>query len=279
MSSYIKTALLFGILTVLLVLIGRAIGGTGGMTLFLIISLVINFASYFFSDKIALSMAHAQAVSEQEAPQLYSIIRELTQKDNIPMPKIYITPDMQPNAFATGRNPKHASVAVTQGILKVLNVDQLKGVLAHEISHVKNRDILIATIAAVLAGVITYVAQLGMFMGGGNNRENSNPISGLLLIIVAPIAATLIQLAISRQREYAADLSGAELTRKPEDLATALETIETNVQRIPMQVNQSISSLYIANPFGGRNLAGLFSTHPSTADRIARLMELEEKLK
>lgn len=277
MSSLIKTILLFTFLTLLLVFIGRLIGGTGGMLFFLFIATIINGISYFFSDKIALSMSHAQPIKESDDPKLFSIIRDLAQRADMPMPRVYMTPDMQPNAFATGRSPKHAAVAVTRGIMQILTYDELKGVLAHEMSHVRNRDVLIATIAAVLVGVISFIAQMAGFFGGGD-RENSNPFAGLIMLILAPLGATLIQLAISRQREYQADASGAHLIHDPMELATALQKIEYGVKTTPMDVNQSLSSLYIANPFSGNLISSLFSTHPPMDKRIERLRLMKGKV-
>lgn len=273
-SSIFKTGLLFALLTALLVFVGYLVGGTNGAYLFLGIGIVINLVSFWFSDKIALAMNGAKEVSESQAPQLYADIRELTAKMGLPMPRIYISPAQQPNAFATGRDPHHAAVCVTQGILQVLNNDELRGVLAHELSHVKNRDVLTATIAAVIGGTISGLAQIGYFFGTGSNNRRS-VLGDLLLIILAPLAAGLIQMAISRTREFEADRSGALVTGKPQDLAEALIKIHQIGRQIPLNVNPAFSSLYIAAPFSRRSFANLFSTHPSLEDRVAKLMELK----
>ncbi|MEI7603958.1 MAG: zinc metalloprotease HtpX [bacterium] len=271
--SYFKIALLFGVLSALLVAIGYLVMGRTGAIIFFVISLVMNLTSYWFSDKIALSMSGAQPLDESQAPEIYSDIRELTQKMNIPMPRVYMSPEMQPNAFATGRNPKHSAVCLTQGIVSMLNRDELRGVIAHELSHVKNYDVLIATVAAVFASAISNIANIGLFFGGGDN-EDRNPIASILLIIIAPIAAMMIQMAISRSREFVADATGAEFTGRPRDLANALIKIDNAAHQIPMNVNPAVASLYIGNPFAGQNISSLFSTHPKTADRVAKLMEI-----
>lgn len=276
----LKTAVLMTVLTVILVLIGEWIGGISGMLWFLLLGVVMNGVSYFFSDRIALAMAHAQPVSEQEAPQLYAIVRDLCERANLPMPRIYITPDPQPNAFATGRNPNHAAVACTQGILQMLEPWELEGVLAHEISHVRNRDILISSIAAVLAGAITSIARILQFgwLFGGNDDERDNPLAlvgQLMMIILAPIAAALVQLSISRSREFAADASGAKLLGTGEPLARALEKIDSAAQRVPSySASPSTAHLYIVNPLKARDWTTLFSTHPPTAERIRRLLAM-----
>ena len=275
-----KTFVLLAALGGLLIGIGSIFGRVGA-----IIDLAIGVAlvgfSYWFSDKIAIKSARAVPVSEQEMPEYYRIVRELTQADNIPMPKLYVTPDAQPNAFATGRSPDHAAVAVTQGILNILSWDELQGVLAHEISHVKNRDILIGSVAAAVAMGITFVARIAMwgsiFGGGGDDDNGGNIIAILALAILAPIAAALLQMALSRSREYEADRSGARLIHDGEPLARALEKLEQGVRAIPMNVEPAQASKYIVNPLTGRKVqfANLFSTHPPLEDRIARLRARE----
>jgi heat shock protein HtpX len=244
-----------------------------------VLALVMVGGSYWFSDKLAVKAAGAQPVTEEQAPELYAIVRELAQRDNVPMPKIYISPAQQPNAFATGRSPDHAVVAVTQGILGVLDRDELRGVLAHEMSHVKNRDILIGSVAAALAMAVTFLARFAMFGalfgggGGGGGRRNDNAFGAIALMILAPIAAVLIQMSISRSREYEADHSGAELIGDGEPLARALEKIEAYAKQVPMNVDPAQATAYIINPLTGREVsfANMFRTHPPTADRIARL--------
>ena len=276
MANNLKTVLLLGLLTGIILYIG-SFWGESGLTIALIMSIVMNFASYFFSDKIALSMYHAQPVTREQAPQIYRIMEFLCSRNGIPMPKIYIIPEESPNAFATGRNPQHASVAVTQGALSLLNEDELTGVLAHEISHVKNRDILISSVAATLAGVIMWIANMARFaafFGGGRDRddEGGGAIAGLVTIIVAPIAAMLIQMWISRTREYQADASGAEAAGNPNGLASALQKLENYSKRIPMEASPSTAHMFIMHPFSGRSLMNLFSTHPPTQKRIERLL-------
>ncbi|NYE57473.1 zinc metalloprotease HtpX [Carboxydothermus ferrireducens] len=276
MTNTIKTWLLMGVLTVLLVLLGRVIGGTTGAFTFFLIALAMNFISYYFSDTLVIKMTGSYPVSEAEAPELYSIVRNLSLKAGIPMPKIYITPSPQPNAFATGRNPEHAAVAVTEGLLNLLNRQEIEGVLAHEIAHIKNRDILIGTIAAAMAGAISMLADVfrwGLFFGGGRDDDN-NPgglIADLILLILAPIAALLVQLAISRSREYLADETGAKLAGSPVGLAEALKKLHAYSLRIPMEVSPAASHMFIVNPLNGRALMALFSTHPPIEDRIERL--------
>lgn len=278
MANNIKTVLLLGLLTGIILVIGQSFGGRSGLTIALVLCIIMNFSSYFFSDKIALSMYHAQPVTQVEAPQIYRIMEFLCAQDNTPMPKIFIIPDESPNAFATGRNPQHASIAVTQGALKLLNEAELTGVLAHELSHVKNRDILISSVAATLAGVIMWVASMARFaaiFGGGRDRDDEGgggALGFLVTLIVAPIAAMLIQMWISRTREYQADASGAETAGSPNGLASALQKLENYSKRIPMEASQSTAHMFIVHPFSGRSLMNLFSTHPSTQERIKRLM-------
>jgi heat shock protein HtpX len=280
-KNIFKTFVLLAALGGLLIGVG-SIFGRGGAIIGLAIGLVFVGFSYWFSDKLAIKSARAVPVSEQEMPEYYRIVRELTQADNIPMPKLYVTPDAQPNAFATGRSPDHAAVAVTQGILNILSWDELQGVLAHEISHVKNRDILIGSVAAAVAMGITFVARIAMwgslFGGGGGDDDNGgNIIAILALAILAPIAAVLLQMALSRSREYDADRSGARLIHDGEPLARALEKLEQGVRAIPMNVEPAQASKYIVNPLTGRKVqfANLFSTHPPLEDRIARLRARE----
>ncbi len=275
----LKTAALLGGMTALVLGIGHYFGGQQGMVYAFVIAAIMNFVSYWFSDKIVLAMYRAKPVERNEAPDLYVILEELTSRANIPMPRLYIIPTEAPNAFATGRNPQHAAVAVTEGILRLLNRDELKGVLAHELSHVTNRDILISSVAATLAGAIMMlarIAQFGMWFGGYGTRDErrgGNPIGLLLMLIVAPIAAMLIQLAISRSREYAADESGARLVGHGAGLAGALQKLQIASQHRPMIANPATAHLFIMKPFTGQALAELFSTHPPTEKRIERLKE------
>jgi heat shock protein HtpX len=278
-KNVFKTYILLAALGALLIGIGAIFGRTGAI-IGLIIGLVFVGASYWFSDKLAIKSARAEPVSEQEMPDYYRIVRELTQADNIPMPQLYVSPDAQPNAFATGRNPNHAAVAVTRGILNVLSWDELQGVLAHEISHVKNRDILIGSVAAAVAMGITFVARIalwGSFFGGSDEDSGGNFIAILALAILAPVAAGLLQMALSRSREFEADRSGARLLHDGEPLARALEKIEASVRAIPMDVDPVQAQKYIVNPLTGRKIqfANLFTTHPPTAERIARLRQRE----
>ncbi|MER3428033.1 MAG: zinc metalloprotease HtpX [Pyrinomonas sp.] len=275
----LKTALLLGALTALLVLLGGAIGGQSGMIFGFVLAIAMNFGSYWFSDRIALRMAGAHEVSEQEAPELHQMVATLAREAGLPKPRVAIIEADAPNAFATGRNPQHAVVAVTTGIMRILNQRELAAVIAHELGHIRNRDILISAVAATLAGAITLIAQMGqwamIFGGYGRNDERDNGIAGalgaLLMLILAPIAATLIQLAISRSREFGADRTGAEIVRDPEALASALEKLEAYSRRIPLPVNPAASHMFIVRPFTGATLQKLFSTHPPTEERIARL--------
>ena len=275
-----KTFVLLAGLGGLLVLIGGALFKGAGAIIGLVIGLVFVGASYWFSDKIAIAAARAQPVSEREAPGLYRMVRELTLAYNMPMPRLYVTADMQPNAFATGRNEKHAAVAVTQGITQLLDERELRAVLAHELSHVKNRDILIGSVAAAIAMGITFVARMvmfgAMFGGSSNDDEGMNPLGLLALAILAPLAAALLQMAVSRSREFEADADGAHLLGEGETLARALEKIHVGTQQMPRNVDPAHATLYIANPLGGRRVsfANLFSTHPPVEERIARLRSL-----
>lgn len=275
----LKALTLMGLLTVLLVVIGSAVGGPRGAGTFFIIALGMNLFSYFFSDKMAIAMTRSQPVSEQQAPELYEVVRRLTQRAGLPMPRIYITPSEQPNAFATGRNPQHAAVAVTNGLLHLCNREELEGVLGHELAHVRNRDILISTIAAALAGAITWIGNMlqwgAMFGGIGRDNEDNQGALGLAgtlaMAIIAPLAATLIQLAISRSREYQADQVGARIAGSSEGLANALLKLERGARYAPMEVNPATSHLFIVNPLSGQSLMKLFSTHPPIEERVKRL--------
>jgi heat shock protein HtpX len=278
MSNIFKTTLLLTVMTLLLMVAGRAFGGQRGMLLALGIAAVMNFVSYFFSDKIALATYRAQQVSREDLPRVYNIVERLSQKVGLPVPKVYVIPTDSPNAFATGRNPQHASVAVTQGILGLLNDEELEGVLAHELGHVRNRDILISSIAATLAGAITYLASIakwGMIFGGmGGDRDDrrGGGIGALIMIFLAPFAAMLIQLAVSRSREYGADDTGAHWTGNPYALASALAKIDAYARRAPLVATPSTAHLFIIQPLlGGMSFGNLFSTHPPTAKRIERL--------
>jgi heat shock protein HtpX len=277
MGNTFKTAFLLTLLTLLLMFIGRFFGGQNGMLLALAFAAVMNFVSYFYSDKIALAMYRAQPVTREELPRASAAVERLTQKIGIPMPKIYVIPNESPNAFATGRNPQHASVAVTQGILNLLNDEELEGVLAHELGHVNNRDILISSVAATIAGAITMLASMGRFamifggMGGDRDDRRGGGIGALLMLILAPIAASLIQLWVSRTREYDADATGAHFTGNPYALASALAKLDAYSRRLPMQASPSTAHLFIIQPFLGMNFGSLFSTHPPIAKRIERL--------
>ncbi len=279
MSNVFKTTLLLTVMTLLLMLAGRAFGGQNGMLIALAGAAVMNFVAYFFSDKIALATYRAQPVSREDLPRVYNIVERLAQKVGLPMPKVYLIPTDSPNAFATGRNPNHASVAVTQGILGLLNDEELEGVLAHELGHVRNRDILISSIAATLAGAITWLASIakwGMIFGGmrgeREDRGGGSGIAAIAMIILAPFAAVLIQLAVSRSREYGADDTGAHWTGNPYALASALSKIENYSRRLPLVASPSTAHLFIIAPFlGGMSFGNLFSTHPPTAKRIERL--------
>src|SRR5437763_5458593 len=279
MANGLKTALLLGLLTGLFLFLGDDYGGQNGLTIALIVSALMNFVSYFFSDKIALAMYRAQPVTRDQLPRVYSVVERLTGRIGLPMPKIYVIPTESPNAFATGRNPQHASVAVTHGILQLLDDEELEGVLAHELGHVKNRDILTSSIAATLAGAITMIARMGYVAslfggyGGRDSRERGGGgIGALLMIILAPIAATLIQLAVSRSREYEADATGAHTTGNPYALARALQKLEDYSKRLPLQASPSTAHLFIIAPLVGGGFGSLFSTHPPTRERIRRLI-------
>jgi heat shock protein HtpX len=284
MTNNLKTALLLGLLGGIFVALGYALGGGSGATFALIFAVIFNFGVYFYSDKLALRAARARAVEEHEMPEVYAMVRSLAQRENMPMPRIYFIESMQPNAFATGRNPKHAAVAVTRGILQMMNPAELEGVLAHELAHVRNRDILIATIAATIGAALSFLARMWFWGGMGRRRDDNSGVSliiGLAAMILAPLAAAVIQMAISRSREYQADRSGAETTGSPMALASALAKLEQG-SRVPMNVDPAVSQLFIADPlkaFGGRGRGGgfakMFSTHPPISERIDRLEKMQ----
>ena len=272
----VKTFILMAALTALFMVGGQALAGQQGMSVALVMALALNFFSYWFSDKLALAMNGARQVSPEEAPELHQLVEQLARQAGLPKPKVYLVSNPTPNAFATGRNPRHAAVAVTTGLLELLDRNEVAGVLAHELGHVKNRDILIGSVAAVLAGAISYLAtmaQWAMLFGGGrsSDEEGGNPLAALVMIIVAPIAAALIQMAISRGREYLADEAGAKISGQPRSLASALEKLTAYNRQMPMQVNPASAQMYIVNPLRGGQLANLFSTHPPMEERIRRL--------
>lgn len=273
----LKTMVLMVTLTLMLVGFGAILGGRSGMTIALAMAIAMNFFSYWFSDKIVLRMYGAQEVSEAEAPELHATVRELALEAGLPMPRVYIIDEDQPNAFATGRNPEHSAVAVTTGILRILSPTELKGVLAHELAHIRNRDILIGSIAATIAGAISYLAQMAqwaMIFGGrasDDEEGGSHPVAAIVMMIVAPIAALLVQMAISRSREYGADETGARICGRPLALANALRKLHMASQQIPMDANPATSHMFIVNPLSGGGIAKLFSTHPPIEERIARL--------
>ncbi len=267
----VKTFLLLSLLTLLAIGVGDYFGGQNGMILGFLFAAITNFIAYFFSDKIALAMYRAQPVTREQLPRIYSVVERLTQKANLPMPKLYVIPTDSPNAFATGRNPQHASVAVTQGILGLLDDDELEGVLAHELGHVRNRDILTSSIAATLAGAITILARSAMWFGLGGDRNDRDRGGGILMLILAPLAAMLIQLWVSRTREYEADATGAGITHNPEALARALQKLDAYSKRVPMVASPSTAHLFIIQPLMGMNFGSLFSTHPPISKRIERL--------
>lgn len=282
MKNTLKTFILLAGLTALLMGIGSAVGGRNGLMIALIFAGLMNFVGYWFSDKIALSMSGAKAVSESEAPDLYRMVRELCRRAELPLPRLYVIPSATPNAFATGRNPQHSAVAVTSGIMNILNRDELEGVVAHELAHIKNRDILISSVAAMIAGAISQLAHMAQWamMFGGMSRDRDEDsgggsfLGGLAMMIVGPIAAMLIQMAISRSREYQADAVGAQICGRPLSLANALHKLENGNHRFPMEVNPAQAQMYIVNPLRAGGLANLFSTHPPMAERVKRLQDL-----
>lgn len=271
----LKTMVLMVTLTLMLVFIGGALGGRSGMTFALIMAFAMNFITYWFSDKIVLKMYGAKQVSEADAPELYGMVRRLATRAELPMPKVYIMDKDQPNAFATGRNPKNGAVAVTTGIMRILSREELEGVIAHELAHIKHRDILVGTIAATIAGAISYLAQMAqwamIFGGRSDDREGGNPIAALMMMIVGPIAAMMVQMAISRSREYGADAGGAKIAGNPTYLANALRKLNMASKKIPMDANPATSHMFIVNPLSGGSLLKLFSTHPPIEERVARL--------
>jgi len=274
----LKAWMLMGLLSVLLVFMGSALGGESGAFLFFLIAMGLNFFGYFKSDKIAIKMTKSYPVSEAEVPELYDIVKRLSQRARIPMPKLYVTPSDQPNAFATGRNPSHAAVAVTEGLMRLLNRSEVEGVLAHELAHIKNRDVLVGTIAAALAGAITMIANVfqwaAIFGMGGDDEDGGGMVGGLIMAFLAPIAAMVIQMAISRSREYMADSTGAQIAGAPEGLASALLKLQSAAHRIPMKTNPASSHLFIVNPLSGASMAKLFSTHPPIEERVEKLRSM-----
>jgi len=273
----LRTTILLATLSGLFVAIGFLIGGSSTALLFLFFAALMNMGSYFFSDKLALAMSGAKPISESDAPRLYQIIRELCTRADLPMPRVYMIPVDQPNAFATGRNPKHSAVAVTRGIMQLLSEDELRGVLGHELAHVKHRDILITSVAATIGAAITYLGYMLLWFGD-DNESPLGIVGALAMVLLAPLAATIIQLSISRQREFAADAGGAELTGNPESLASALLRLEEGAKAMPMQVNQAAEPLYIVKPFSGKGFANLFSTHPPIDERVRRLRQMRPSL-
>ena len=277
MFNWVKTAMLMAAITALFGAIGASMGGKSGMLLALGFAAVSNFFAYWFSDKMVLRMYNAQEVDESSAPQFYRMVRELAERAQLPMPRVYLIEEDAPNAFATGRNPEHAAVAATTGILRVLSARELRGVMAHVLSHVKNRDILISTISATMAGAIAALANFALFFGGRDSSGRSNPIAGILVALLAPMAAALIQMAISRAREFEADRGGAEISGDPHALASALDKIHRYAQGIPLETAErhpETAQMMIMNPLSGGGLRGLFSTHPATEERIRRLMAM-----
>jgi len=282
MGNTVKTALLLGALTGLLMLVGGLIGGNGGVLIAFILAVILNFGSYWFSDKIVLKMYKAQEVSESSAPDLHAIVRNLAMKASLPMPRVFIIPEETPNAFATGRNENHSVVAVTEGIMRILTREELEGVIAHELSHIKNKDMLISSIAATIAGAISMLATMAQWaaiFGGGRSSDEDNGGGGIIgliaMAIFAPLAAAVIQMAISRSREYLADAGGANITKNPYGLASALEKLTKASQIIPMNAKPSTAHLFIVNPLSGKAFMNLFSTHPPLEERIARLRSMK----
>jgi heat shock protein HtpX len=278
MFNWVKTAMLMAAITALFVVIGGVIGGSKGMMLALAVALAMNFFSYWFSDKLVLKMYNAQEVDENSAPQFYRMIRELATRAQLPMPRVYLISEDAPNAFATGRNPEHAAVAATTGILRTLSERELRGVMAHELAHVKHRDILISTISATMAGAISALANFAMFFGGRDaDGRRGNPIASIAVALLAPIAGALIQMAISRAREFEADRGGAQISGDPQALASALEKIHAFARGVPFptaEQHPATAQMMIMNPLSGGGMASLFSTHPATEERVARLMEM-----
>jgi heat shock protein HtpX len=277
-GATLRTTILLATLSGLFVVIGFMIGGQSTALLFLGMAALMNMGAYFFSDKMALKMSGAKPVSEDEAPKLYQSMRELTTRAGLPMPRLYVIPQDQPNAFATGRNPEHSAVAVTRGILSLLSEEELRGVLAHELAHIRHRDILIQSVAATIGAAITYLGYMLLWFGGDSNNSPLGLVASLALVLLAPLAATIIQLSISRQREYAADAGGAAISGNPESLASALLRLEQGAAAMPMQVNQAAEPLYIVKPFSAKGIGGLFSTHPPIEERVRRLRQMRPSL-
>lgn len=285
MFNHVKTALLLAALTILLVLIGRALGGMQGMVIAFAVALVMNVVSYWYSDKIVLGMYRAQPLTPADSPDLYRMVERLCERANLPLPKLYVLPDSHPNAFATGRDPNHAAVAVTEGLVRILDHNEVEGVIAHELAHIKNRDTLVTTVAATIAGAITMIANFAQYaaiFGFGRSSDDddggSNPLVMLVMIFVAPIAAMVLQLAVSRSREYLADRTGAEICGRPMALASALKKLEAMAQQHPMPAAPATAPLFIVNPLRFGGLQSLFSTHPSTADRVERLKRYAQEI-
>jgi heat shock protein HtpX len=282
-GNWLKTAILMAGIMALFGVIGGYIGGAQGMTMALLFGGAMNFFAYWFSDKMVLKMYNAQEVDETTAPQLYNMVRELSQRAQLPMPRVYLIDEEQPNAFATGRNPEHAAIAATTGIMRILTERELRGVMAHELTHVKHRDILISTISATMAGAISALANFAMFFGGrDSDGRPGNPVASILVMLLAPLAAALIQMAISRAREFEADRGGAEISGDPQALAAALDKIHKYAKGIvlaPAEAHPETAQMMIMNPLSGGGIAGLFSTHPATEERIARLMEMAKDMK
>ena len=278
MFNLMKTAILMAAITALFMALGSFLGGRQGMMIALVVAIGMNFFSYWFSDKLVLKMYNAQEVDETSAPQFYRMVRDLAQKAQLPMPKVYVIEEDAPNAFATGRNPEHAAVAATTGIMRVLSDRELRGVMAHELAHVRHRDILISTISATMAGAISMLANFAMFFGGRNSEGRpSNPIAGILVMLLAPLAASLIQMAISRSREFEADRGGAEISGDPQALASALQKMQAYAHGTPMEAaerNPATAQMMIINPLSAGGLRGMFSTHPATEERVERLMAM-----
>ncbi len=278
-GATLRTTILLATLSGLFVAIGFLIGGANTALIFLFMAALMNMGAWFFSDKLALKMSRAKPIEESEAPRLYEIVRELTTRADLPMPRLYMIPADQPNAFATGRNHKHSAVAVTRGITQLLSEDELRGVLAHELAHVKHRDILIQSVAATIGAAITYLGYMLLWFGGGDEGDSPlGMIGALAMVLLAPIAATIIQLSISRQREYAADAGGAAICGNPESLASALLRLEEGAKAMPMQVNQAAEPLYIVKPFSAKGIGKLFSTHPPIEERVRRLRQMRPSL-
>jgi heat shock protein HtpX len=276
-AAGLRTTVLLATLTGLFVVIGAAIGGAQTALLFLFLGAAMNLGAWWFSDRIALKMSGAKPMEEKDAPQIYAMTRELCENADLPMPDLYVIPQNQPNAFATGRNPDNSAVAITVGITKLLSPDELKGVIAHELAHIRNRDTLIQSVAATIGGAITYLAYMAMWFGGDNNSP-IGLVGSLAMVILAPLAATIIQMAVSRQREYSADATGAQFAGNPESLASALLRLEQGAEQIPMDVNQATECLYIVKPLKAGGVAGLFSTHPPIEERVRRLRQMRTSL-